>query len=418
MDIKRRQDQPSLLRKLWYVPIVLALAVLAFQYYSYLSEAEFSINFDKLRIAEVTRQDFTIEVQGAGTLVPREVRWIASEVEGRIERLFAKPGKYVEQGEIIMQLANIGLMQALDESRWELEAFEADLQVRHANMESSQLDQQMVVLEAELRYESGKLKFDAESELFQDNKGAISELDYKRSKLETEQLKQSWYLQQERGKALIKNQLAQNNANAARYAKMQKMVERIARQVEGLTIRASIAGVIQEVPVAAGQLAIAGSNLARIAPQDDLIAVVEIAEVQIAGVSIGQRAIIDTRNNTITGLVARIDPAVLGGVVLVDIELESPLPGDARPDLSIDGTIFLADIKDTLTLMRPMYVQSQSLSSIYRITTDGRFAERIPVRFGHGSVNKIQVVSGLTVGDQIILSDSSEWEAFAKVRLN
>jgi multidrug efflux pump subunit AcrA (membrane-fusion protein) len=54
---------------------------------------------------------------------------------------------------------------------------------------------------------------------------------------------------------------------------------------------------------------------------------------------------------------------------------------------------------------------------LFRVAKDGRDAERVTVKFGQASVNNIVVVSGLAAGDQVILSDMSNWDAFNKVRL-
>ena len=94
------------------------------------------------------------------------------------------------------------------------------------------------------------------------------------------------------------------------------------------------------------------------------------------------------------------------------------MPIDARPDLAVDGEITVTEIADTLFVNRPLFAQSDSSSSFYKLSDDGQFAERINVKLGQGSVNQIEVIDGLTIGEKIIISDSSSWDTYQKIRIN
>ena len=161
-----------------------------------------------------------------------------------------------------------------------------------------------------------------------------------------------------------------------------------------------------------------GANIAKLAQQDSLIAELQVPELQIRNVVIGQRVIIDTRNNKVAGEVSRVDPAVVNGNVQVDVKFVGDLPKDARPDLTVDGEIKIAELTDTLYVNRPIFAQSQSSTALYKISDDGDFAERISAKLGQGSVNQIQILEGLNVGDKIIISDPSSWENYQKIRID
>ena len=77
------------------------------------------------------------------------------------------------------------------------------------------------------------------------------------------------------------------------------------------------------------------------------------------------------------------------------------------PDLSVDGTIELERLNDVLFMGRPAFGQDQSTVGLFKIGADGADAERAQVKLGRSSVNTIEVLSGLKVGDQVILSDMS-----------
>jgi len=87
------------------------------------------------------------------------------------------------------------------------------------------------------------------------------------------------------------------------------------------------------------------------------------------------------------------------------------------PDLSVDGTIELERLNDVIFMGRPAFGQDQSVVGLFRISEDGVNAERVQVKLGKSSVNTIEVLSGLKVGDQVILSDMSAYDAYDRIRL-
>jgi HlyD family secretion protein len=248
------------------------------------------------------------------------------------------------------------------------------------------------------------------------------DLNAKRSRAKADQLGQRIEVEDQRLEALAQSaraQLTVQDAEAARIRALQRLRR---EQLTGLQVRAGITGVLQRLgddqPLRIGQHVAAGAPLARIANQTKLKAEVKIAETQAKDVQLGQAAAIDTRNGIVAGHVARIDPAVQNGTVTVDVALDGPLPAGARPDLSVDGTITLERLDDVLHVGRPVGVQANGPARLWKLIDGGAGAIRVPVRVGRTSVDTIEVIEGLGAGDQIIVSDMSQWDAHDRIRIN
>jgi HlyD family secretion protein len=127
---------------------------------------------------------------------------------------------------------------------------------------------------------------------------------------------------------------------------------------------------------------------------------------------------VDTRNGIVAGKVVRIDPAVQAGSVQVDVEFTDPLPKGARPDLSVDGTIEIEQLPKVTYTGRPAYGQPNTTVGLFKLEKDGRQAVRVPVQLGRASVNAVEIVQGLVPGDQVILSDTSAWNDYERIRLD
>jgi HlyD family secretion protein len=188
-------------------------------------------------------------------------------------------------------------------------------------------------------------------------------------------------------------------------------------RLAALQVRPGFAGVLQQVPVEVGQRVAPGQNLARVADPGRLKAELRIPETQAKDVEVGQPAQIDTRNGIVPGLVSRKDPAATNGTVTVDVTLTAALPRGAVPDLSVDGTIQLERLESALQMGRPAFGQEHSTLALFKVIDTAGNAERVQVRVGRTAVNTIEITSGLNVGDQVVLSDMSPWDAVDRVRL-
>jgi len=418
LDIQIKKSDSNLIRRfgVWAFLAVAATCLILF-FWSF-GSADFSVKKSSLVFADVSQGDFTVSVKGTGILAADDIQWLATNVEAKVEKIHAKPGKFVHKGELIVDLSNPQLIQQLAETQWELEAQEAEGQAKKVSQESNLLEQKAALLNAKLDYESSKLKRDAQAELVKQQSGAISQIDYKKTHLETVQLLQRWEIHKEQYQKMQENNAAQANARSARINKMRKTLDRVKQQVQSLKVIATMDSVVQEVPLEIGQQLSIGSNIAKLARNNSLIAELQIAELQIRDVVIGQRVIVDTRNSKIEGLVSRIDPAVINGNVQVDVAFESKLPKDARPDLSVDGEIRIAEMKGVLSVSRPIFAQSESRTAIYKLDKDEQFAERLIVKLGLGSINQIQIIEGLVAGDRIIISDPTSFDSYQKIRIN
>ena len=365
---------------------------------------------DTVRRGEMLRQ-----VRGPGTLVPRDIRWIAANTEARVERVLVRPGARVEADTVLVELSNPTLSQQVQEARSGVVAAEADYAVLEARLQSEVLDQRATLANAQAEYESARLQAQAEAELLAD--GIIPRIQYQRSELSAEQRKVRLDIEQQRSAQLRNSVEAQLRAARARQEQLADLLTLREQQLDALEVRAGIDGVVQELPVEVGQSLTPGQNIARVARPDSLMAELQIAETQAKDVQLGQRVAIDTRNGVAAGEVTRIDPRVSNGTVQVDVELTEALPPGARPDLSVDGTILIERLDDVLYVGRPAYGQPETTIGLFRIDPATAIATRVPVALGRSSVNVIEVRQGLTEGDTVILSDTSAWDDRDRVRL-
>jgi HlyD family secretion protein len=394
--------------------IVVALAVATIAIAS-LEPAAKSVSRQSIWPGTVERGTMIRQVRGPGTLVPKEIRWITTSVDGRVEARLLEPGVEVTPDSIILELINPQLEQQLEDARLALNAAEADLADLQVQLENDFLSQQAEAAAVESEYQEAALEVEANEELSKD--GLIPEIDLKRSRIRETQLERRVGIEGQRLDKAQESILSQMAAERAQLAQARALLALRQEQADSLQVRAGISGVLQEVPVEVGERVQPGTVLARVAKPSDLKAELRIAETQAKDIEIGLPARIDTRNGVVIGHVSRVDPAVREGTVLVDVQMDEPLPPGARPDLSVDGTIQIEKLDDVLYVGRPTYGQANSQVELFKIVEDGEMAIRVPVRLGRASVDTIEVIEGLVEGDQVILSDTSQYDDVDRIKL-
>jgi len=365
----------------------------------------------------VTRGPLNIERHGLGRLTPQEYHWIAAEKEARVAQVVRRTSSEpVKANDVILVLADPDLSLEEEKAEWTWKQEQANLAGMKVKLESDKLDQRSTLAQLESQYTQAKLTADRDLELTRLN--LKSDLESRLSVDSAKQFENRVALEKQRlaiGDESIKAQLEAQNVvvDSARAAYELKH-----RQVEQLKVRAGIDGLITEVDVEEGQRVAAGTLLAKVADPKRLKAVLQIAETQMKDVRLGLDATIDTRNGIIPGRVIRMDPAALNGTVGVDVELLGPLPKDARSELSVDGVIEIERLPDVVHMDRPVSGEPGSTIGIFKIDPDGKGASRVNVKLGRASVNSIEVLDGLKVGDRVILSDMSQYDAYSRIRLN
>ena len=417
MDIPRESaKRQRRIRRIIYSILGLLVLALVTLGLSRLKPAAPSVDKATVWIDTVKRGPMLLEVRGLGTLVPEEILWIPATTDGRVVRRLVLPGVPMEADSVILELKNPELEQAALDAEWQLKAAEADYNSLKAQLDSQLLDHRAAAATVQADYRQAALNAEKDEALAKSGLGA--ELNSKLSKAKADELTTRNQIEQDRLSVSAASAKAQLEAQKAKVEQLRALYELKRAQLDRLQVRAGAEGVLQELLVEVGQQVTVGTILAKMAQPTRLKAELKIPETQAKDVQIGLLASIDTRNGIISGHVMRVDPAVQNGTVTVDAKLEGALPKGARPDLSVEGTIEIENLKDVIYVGRPAFGQPNSTVGIFKLDEEGSGAARVQVKLGRSSVNTVEILEGLKPGDRVVLSDMSTWDAFNRIRLN
>jgi HlyD family secretion protein len=371
-----------------------------------------------LWLDKVKRGPMLREVRGVGTLVSEDILVVPAAVAGRIVRILVEPGTPVEPNTVLLELDNPDLVLDLFNAKTEWESAVTRQAAKKVQLQADLLQKKADLAGRKALYDQAKLSWEVDEKEFENDLISLQRI--RLSQANVEQTKNLLEINQQclemYEKETIPAQLAEEEATVSKARSTYELKD---KHVQSLKVRAGTAGVLAQIPnkIELGQSVSAGTVVAKITNPKKLKAQLKVPEAQARDVIIGLVAEVDTHHGTVLGKVSRIDPTVMDGNRTVDVSLTGVLPQGAVPDLSVVGTITIEKLDDVLNVGRPVFASSEGPSELFKVVEDGRYAIRSRVQFGRTSVSTIEVLEGLEVGDEIILSDMSQWDGCDRIRL-
>lgn len=369
----------------------------------------------------VQRGTLTREVRGSGTLVPVDITWVTTEVGGQVTEVLVEPGVEVTPETVILKLHDPQMERAVREADRSLELAKAEVEKFILAQKSTELDLKVSTATSRANFEDARTQAELHERLAR--QGLISQRQWRQSKDRADRNRMLMEVQIERVVNSKKTQKLRYDEKLAWVARAEDRQKEQLEAQAGLVVKAGVSGTLQQLGgqngsgLEVGQRVGLGSVVAKITNPKRLMAVLQISQIQARDILVGQLTRIDTRNGIIEGRVSRIDPAVQNDRVTVDVELTGELPRGARPDLAVEGLIEVTRLDDVLSVRKPLYSRENVTVEVFRLESDGETVSRVAAEFGSSSVHTIEVIAGLREGDQIVVSDTTKWKSFDRVKL-
>lgn len=208
-------------------------------------------------------------------------------------------------------------------------------------------------------------------------------------------------------------QLTQRNITVSRQESQVALLE---QQLDDMQVKAGITGSLQTLEVELGQSVQLGESLAKVGSDDELIARLRLPQQQADQIDINAKVNIDTQKGMITARISRIESVVTNGSVLAEAVLEGKLTSNARPSLAISAQVFVKHQTDALYIPQVAGLRPRSKQSLF-IRTNSNTLEQKDISFGELSQGNLIINQGLTLGDEIVSSDTSDYNTFKQLSL-
>jgi len=403
-------------------------------------------NVVAVQTGKVQRQDLAAVVSGSGEIKPKTYVNIGANAYGKITHLYVKEGDHVKKGQLLAQLENVQSSADVSANQASVQAAETDAIAAEAALKTSDAD----LRRAQADYDRNKLDWERAENLFKD--GLISKSDY-------DSRKNAWATADAglvQAQARVAQAKAQNDSADRHVAQAKANLTRVTDVLQKTTYEAPFDGVVTNLPVREGESVVIGiqnalgSTLFTLADMSVITAEVKIDETDIVNVHVGQSAevMIDAIPRKIFhGVVSEIGNNAIvrsTGVATsqqattseeakdfkVVVNVTDP-PSDLRPGLSTTAKIITASKSNVLAIpIQSLSVRTkaqleqeksspgsvhaaapapketaakgkdQDIQGVFVI--HNKKAEFVPVTTGITGTSDIEVVDGLSDGDEVI----------------
>jgi len=407
MDIKTTEKK----KKHFQQPMVIAMSIIAIVAFSFWSfsqpSASEKVSSSQVWTDVVKQGDIDLSVEGYGKLKSKEQRLLTTPANATVEEILLKPGSLVTVNSIIVRLSNPAISQQVKDARRELKNAKTGYLQLALNQQREILAQQAQHEQLMSELEIAELKVTAEENLVEE--GIVSELTFKRSQLNFRQLSRRIKIEKQRLIQLTTVHQKELDIAQDFIEQQDEMLNVINEKFEKLTVRSSINGVVQSLPVELGQSVVMGEQIALVGSVESLYAMLSVSQSDMEFIALNQLVKIDTRSGLTTGVVSRINPVVEQGMIAIEVSITGDLPNNARPELNVDGVISTGKLTNVMYIKKPVNASPGSKTTLFRMNEDANTAEQVDVVYGRESGEFIQIANGARFQDNFILSDMSRW---------
>ena len=418
MDVPREPRGPG--RKLLAIAAVLVLVSMITLLLSRLQPALPAVDRDLLVTAVVQRGPLPIEIRGWGELATDQVQEVDATVAGRVASVHVRAGDVVRAGSPLIDLASPDLALHTAKAEQEFTAAKATFSALRRSIGTQRLERESALLERRADLAGAGRSLERLESLFA--RGDASKEDLKAAAEAVTALEEQVRVEEELLALLKETGDEQVALEKEKLLALAEVLHREQERLSALAVTSAGDALVDAVEVGAGDWVEPGTRLVRLVRPERLRAVVKVPAVAAKRVKVGDGVVLvdavgDSTGGEVQG-VGTPKPDEEGRYVKLSVRLEDPPKADAAADAGVDAVIHLGLIEDALYVKRPAWAGENGFSSVFRVLPDGASAERVKVKFGAGSWDKVQVLDGLQQGDVIIVFDMSAFDTTDSVRID
>lgn len=363
-------------------------------------------SIDKETIIESRAQigSFNIDVEATGKLVSKSSGAVISNTGGIITKRYISNGDAVKKGELLYELANPELTAQYSETINEFYANKSKMELERLDLIKEFERNKANLIRSKLELKNKKAELKAKKAIYELNNPLISKLEYEKVLMEYELSKNSYESEKIIFNAFNRSKDAKIEELKYSEKKYDDRLNRITKSIADLKVLAPNDGVVQDSILDEGDAINALTLLCRIPNNNELYISAQISSYEIDKIKSGQKVKIFINQDSYNGTVNRIDPLVKDSKVNIDIKPNNYIDGKKHKINTQVRVVVTTETKSSaLTVNRPVNVREHSEAYIYVV--EGKNAKRREVKFGAGSLSKIEVVSGLAPDEIIIISE-------------
>lgn len=405
VQLKERRKKIIKFSLIGTVSVILVVALISFM--------RAGVDRKDLVFSKVEKGTIEVSVSASGKVAPAFEEIINSPINSRILEVYKKGGDSVDVGTPILKLdlqsAETDYNKLLDEEqmrKYKLEQLKVNNKTKLSDM-----NMQIKVSAMKL----SRMKVELRNEHYLDSLGAgttdkvkQAELSYNVAKLELEQLKQQYNNECQIAAAELKVQQLDFNI-------FRKSLAETKRVLDDARIRSPRKAILTFINNQIGAQISQGGQVAIISDLSHFKVEGEIADTYSDRVSAGGKVIVKIGSEQLEGTVSSVTPLSKNGVISFTVQLKNDHSPRLRSGLKTDVYIMNAVKENVLRIANGSYYAGAGEYDLF--VQNGNNLMKRKVRLGDSNFQYVEVISGLQLGDQVVVSDMTNYKNRSKLKI-
>lgn len=372
-----------------------------------------AISRARIRTARVETGPIEASITATGTVVPEFEQVLSSPIDARVVKILKRPGAVLVKGDPIVTLDVSQSVLAVEKLNQQLAIKQNQQAKAKLDLESTMGSLQSQTAIKQLEYQSLTASTARNRELF--HQGLLSEERLKEVELTAE--KAAYELKQLEANKRTAQQSTRTQLEglALEMKTLEQERDEARRQLELATTKSDRNGVLTWVVNEEGATVPKGTVLARIADLSTFRIEATVSDVHAQRLSVGLPVTVKINDQELKGAIASIDPTIKNGVITVRVSLEDKASALLKSNLRVDVLIATDRRDKVLRIRKGPFASGEGTREVFVIRGDT--AIKTPVKLGLASFDYFEVVQGLLEGDEVIISDLTDYQHLKEVKL-
>ncbi len=373
-----------------------------------------------VQVSSVTQDTIRRMVEADGVLFPQDQASVMPKISAPVQKFYVNRGDHVKAGQLLATLENRDLSAAVTESKGLLDQAESN----YRNTSAATVPEQ--VNKAQTDVEAAKQAAEAAQKLLENRQNLLKEGAIARKLVDDAQVA---YVQ-------AKTQLdaAQEHLRALQSVGKEEQVKSASAQVESARghlqssqaqlayseVRSPISGIIADRPLYPGEMANAGSPIVTVVDISKVVARLNVPQSQANFVKVGQAATLTQTGNSdkLEGAVTVVSPAADPNSTTVQVWVSAPNPADRfKPGAAVHAAIVTEVIRNAPVVPASAILPGEEGGTAVLTVAPDNTAHLRPVELGVHYGDKVQILSGVKAGDEVVVAGALGVEDKAKVKI-
>jgi HlyD family secretion protein len=408
MDKKIEKKRYTTQRIVGIAALVTAVGVIAWTAKGPASRDTFRVDRERISIATVTSGEFEDFIPVRGRVTPLKTVFLDSVEGGRVEALLVEEGTFVQVGQPLLELSNTSLQ--LDVMSREAEVSEQLNNLRNTRLavEQNRLSLKSDLVDIDYNLKRLNRIVDRRRELFERELISLQQLQEVEDEHEYNLNRREITIESQRQDELLRE--AQIDQLESSVSQLENNLIIARKNLENLTIRSPIEGLLSSLNAEIGESKSRGERMGQVDVIDQFKITANVDEFYVTRVEKGLTALFTLQNVDYELVTTKVYPEIQGGQFRLDLAFVSASPVEIRRGQTVQLRLQLGAAGAALLLDRGGFFQESGGNWAFVLEKDGTYAERKDIRLGRRNPNYFEVLDGLEVGQQVIISD---YAAFA-----